>query len=145
MKVLVKNVELYATPIGGVIELVGEKHRLRLMGASPDAFFGLTLAMGIEQCHCHGENAEDKCADCSGETDDRMNLTQAIQSLANGTKVEYVYINGVDQKNYVAEIRINGETKKIVPSVGVFIAKALNAPIYFNSELAQNDQSQMIA
>jgi bifunctional DNase/RNase len=73
-----------------------------------------------------------------------MNLHEAIKLLAANVAVEEVFISQTRGSTFVAEIKVNGETKLIVPSVGVYLAKVVGAPIYFESDFAQETDSQMV-
>jgi len=154
MKVLTKEVKLGMTQCGGVIALISEKYRLLLFSPVPSAFLGLASMMETQHpCECDAEKREDCCStkesepskECEAEKDPRMDLHEVIKLLAANAKVEEVFINQARGSAFVAEIKINGETKLIVPSVGVYIAKVVGAPIYFESDFAQETNSQMVA
>jgi hypothetical protein len=159
MKILTKDVKLGMTQGGAVISLIGEKYRLLLFMPVPSAFFGLASLVGSQQpreCHaeervedCCSDSKPAPCKDCEAEKDPRMDAHDVIKLLAANAKVEEVFINNEIHRTcgstLSAEIKINGETKMVVPSVGVYIAKVFGAPIYFESSFAQSTDSQMVA
>jgi len=130
MKVLVKNIKVgFSQQCGGIIILESEKHCLRLFAVPPDAFFGLATVI----------NKEEK-PDC----DKRMRLSEMLQLIIPKNTVSEVFINGTIKTAFTADITVNGETKQIIPSVAVFLAKVLNVPIYFESDLAEETNNTMI-
>jgi hypothetical protein len=138
MKMLVKNVRLAMTPFGPIIRLEGDKCALDMASIAPAAFLGLASIVEEHDCeHC----PEDACKNRRVKADGVMDYAALMKELTSKSKIDEVYINGTTLNcAFVAEIKINGETRQIVPSVGVLIAKAAGAPIYFDSTLAQNQQ-----
>jgi len=138
VKVLVKDIKLAMTQVGGAMRLVGEKYNLDMFSLAPDAFFAMATVIGKEQsCGKCGE----QCENCQHEKDDRLGLAEIIKILGTNAKVEELYINGTKESAFIAELKINGETKRVVPSIGVLVAKIFGAPIYFESDLAKKENT----
>jgi len=131
MKELVKNIEIFMQKNAkGIIRLSGTSHKMEIFAVDPVPIISLAKLLDKE--------AEGIVAK-PDQTVDRLTLSLFLGKLIPKDTIKEVYINKIDlsTKLIFAEVEVNGRKISVIPTVGIFLAKAINIPLYMDTEICE--------
>jgi hypothetical protein len=136
MKTLVTKVEVEERNDQPAIRLEGERCTLTIHNPPLEAFFGLMEVV-------YDDSNEAQKRGVPGTQDTRLGLKPILQLLLKACHVTEAYLKR-EAGQLVGELTWNGGVKKVDPAVAVFIAKAANAPLYFDSDASGGETNPMV-
>jgi hypothetical protein len=131
MKELVKNVQIFMKKNAkGIIRLSGDLHKMDILAIDPVPM--ISLAKLLEQ-EANGATAK------PDQTFDRLTLSLSLGKLIPKDTIKEVYINKIDPSTRVisAEVETNDKKIPVIPTAGIFLAKAINIPLYMDTEICE--------
>jgi len=131
VKELVKNIEIFMQKNAkGIIRLSGTSHKLEIFAVDPVPIISLAKLLDKE---VKGIVAK------PDQTVDRLTFSLILGKLIPKDTIKEVYINKMDPstKLIFAEVEANGRKISVIPTVGIFLAKAINIPLYMDTEICE--------
>jgi hypothetical protein len=131
VKELVKNIEVFMQKNAkGIIRLSGTLHKLEIFAVDPVPIISLAKLLDKE--------AND-IVEKPDQTVDRLTLPLILGKLIPKDTIKEVYINKMDPltKLIFAEVTANEKKILVVPTAGIFLAKAINIPLYMDTEICE--------
>jgi hypothetical protein len=131
MKELVKNIEVFMQKNAkGIIRLSGTLHKLEIFAVDPVPIISLAKLLDKEA---------NGIVEKPDQTVDRLTLPLILGKLIPKDTIKEVYINKMDPstKLIFAEVTANEKKILVVPTAGIFLAKAINVPLYMDTEICE--------
>jgi len=113
---------------GFVIRLESTRKYVDIVRALPDAAIGIITFKERNNIPSPTKSAE-------------LNLNDLIKTLIPPDALKEIYVRAQDKERYTAEVMVGDKTMFMMPSVAVYLATVTGCPLFFDSEIGEEDKS----